>query len=707
MYTCAQQKAATSLLCLGFAFCLACGWWTAPVTAAAELSELVEVNRLGFRVSTAVSFGDGIREVYFAPDAPPRLPDAIDSILMTDGSLVADTGSVSVLIDSTFLSMLLDNGAIKLRRSFARLADRTLTYVNSDNALVTVCLGDFYNAEFPMDVTSLVGRGLEPPGVDEIYYRPIAYDFTDEGPLPPPDCPVNDQYLHKQYNLRKFDDSTGGGCNLLGAFRYACAHVNGSETNSDMPYLIVVDRGVDGDLWRYPDLTTQVNRELSLPNPDYMGDHGLSVLGVACAAAGGLPGNVLSPPVMPDPSRPLGYGLVGAYPVRDRTVLIDWSHPGGYIWALEEVAVSCPQGGVVTNSWGVFGYDQELEVIIGYLRQHRDMVIVASGGQETQFHGIPFDLWPAACYGVIAVAGCDSMKVRWGKSNYGYFIDLIAPAVNIFTMVSCSDMGGPPADCYTYQNGTSLAAPLVAAIAAWMRSIEPNLCAATVCDLLRECGDTAIWSPDRGWGLPDAEIAVTKAANILNKFRDTLIAGDVNQDWHINEGDVVFLANYLSLGCPVPNDLRLADVDSSCTIDISDLVWLIDYVYLGGPPPVIGCIDAGGEQNRDRSSQFPDSPAGNATVPTSYSLDQNFPNPFNPMTTIRFGLPSAGHVRLEGFNLLGQKVAILTDEILPAGVHEVVWDGRTEDDREVSSGLYFYRLETAEFRQSRKMLLIK
>jgi hypothetical protein len=94
-------------------------------------------------------------------------------------------------------------------------------------------------------------------------------------------------------------------------------------------------------------------------------------------------------------------------------------------------------------------------------------------------------------------------------------------------------------------------------------------------------------------------------------------------------------------------------------------------------------------------------------VPDDFFLSANYPNPFNPMTTIRFGLPSAGQVRLSVFNVLGQKVIDLVDGEMLAGVHEVIWDGRNEDGQAVSSGLYFYRLETAGFSQSRKMLLIK
>lgn len=94
-------------------------------------------------------------------------------------------------------------------------------------------------------------------------------------------------------------------------------------------------------------------------------------------------------------------------------------------------------------------------------------------------------------------------------------------------------------------------------------------------------------------------------------------------------------------------------------------------------------------------------------LPLSYELSQNYPNPFNPSTTIKFFLPTQTHVRLEVFNILGQRVTTLVDGDLPAGQHQVEWDGRNEQGRPVSSGVYFYRVVTDEFYKSKKMMLIK
>jgi hypothetical protein len=85
----------------------------------------------------------------------------------------------------------------------------------------------------------------------------------------------------------------------------------------------------------------------------------------------------------------------------------------------------------------------------------------------------------------------------------------------------------------------------------------------------------------------------------------------------------------------------------------------------------------------------------------------NVPNPFNPTTQISFSLPSSGQVKLEIFNLMGQKVTTLVDKTMQAGVHTVEWNGTSTDGRTVSSGVYFYRITFDEYSASRKMMLMK
>jgi hypothetical protein len=94
-------------------------------------------------------------------------------------------------------------------------------------------------------------------------------------------------------------------------------------------------------------------------------------------------------------------------------------------------------------------------------------------------------------------------------------------------------------------------------------------------------------------------------------------------------------------------------------------------------------------------------------LPADYDLAQNYPNPFNPATHIQFSLPRAGAVRLEVFNILGARVRQLVNQILPAGVHRVSFNGRSDEGRLLATGVYFYRLVTDEYAECRKMLLLK
>jgi len=91
----------------------------------------------------------------------------------------------------------------------------------------------------------------------------------------------------------------------------------------------------------------------------------------------------------------------------------------------------------------------------------------------------------------------------------------------------------------------------------------------------------------------------------------------------------------------------------------------------------------------------------------SYVLEQNYPNPFNAETEIRFSIPTAGHVSVRVFNLLGQEVALLLDSDMDAGTHHVRWDGLNDSGKRVSSGIYMVRLQSGAYVGTRRMLLVK
>ena len=93
--------------------------------------------------------------------------------------------------------------------------------------------------------------------------------------------------------------------------------------------------------------------------------------------------------------------------------------------------------------------------------------------------------------------------------------------------------------------------------------------------------------------------------------------------------------------------------------------------------------------------------------PTKYALEQNYPNPFNPVTSIQYALPEATDVRIIVYNVLGQKVVTLVEEHKNVGYHNVMWTGTDQLGNAVSSGVYLYRIETANFSDVKKLMLLK
>jgi hypothetical protein len=136
-------------------------------------------------------------------------------------------------------------------------------------------------------------------------------------------------------------------------------------------------------------------------------------------------------------------------------------------------------------------------------------------------------------------------------------------------------------------------------------------------------------------------------------------------------------------GSPEPEEALLAQV-LDCVLPVSCRMT---------PDPAVG---------------VPGDPADLAALPARTALHPNVPNPFNPMTTIRFDLAQAGRVRLRVYDVAGRLVRQLIDAPLPAGrEHAAAWDGLDEAGARVPSGVYLYRMMTADFDQTRKMLLLK
>jgi hypothetical protein len=182
----------------------------------------------------------------------------------------------------------------------------------------------------------------------------------------------------------------------------------------------------------------------------------------------------------------------------------------------------------------------------------------------------------------------------------------------------------------------------------------------------------------------------------------------------INDFDVLLDQNQSAVAMSYhgSGDVRGAVLSQSTTnpngIDVGFLLSGMSYQYIRGVSP--GGDDAVAHLRRILTwLHNPKTTAvGAGRAPFRYSLSQNHPNPFNPTTTIDYSIARAGHVSLKVYNVAGQLVRTLVDEVQsPESVEPVIWDGRNNAGHAVSSGVYFYRLTTKGFTKTRKMVVLK
>ncbi len=107
------------------------------------------------------------------------------------------------------------------------------------------------------------------------------------------------------------------------------------------------------------------------------------------------------------------------------------------------------------------------------------------------------------------------------------------------------------------------------------------------------------------------------------------------------------------------------------------------------------------------STPAPPAATSSSDLPAAFALRQNAPNPFNPVTTIRYELPVDSDVRIDVYNVAGRHVRTVVDGRVPAGYNESVWDGRDDAGNRVASGVYLYRMSAGDFESKKMMVMLK
>ncbi|MBC8415880.1 MAG: T9SS type A sorting domain-containing protein, partial [Candidatus Cloacimonetes bacterium] len=122
------------------------------------------------------------------------------------------------------------------------------------------------------------------------------------------------------------------------------------------------------------------------------------------------------------------------------------------------------------------------------------------------------------------------------------------------------------------------------------------------------------------------------------------------------------------------------------------------------PDPVGSSPDIGAYENPLGEPQV--GITQNQLPSTDYQLT-NYPNPFNPTTTINYSLKENSKVSLSIYNIKGQKIKTLAHDEFTKGSHSIIWNGRDSNDKRVDSGIYFYKLKAGDYQKVRKMVLLK
>ena len=153
-----------------------------------------------------------------------------------------------------------------------------------------------------------------------------------------------------------------------------------------------------------------------------------------------------------------------------------------------------------------------------------------------------------------------------------------------------------------------------------------------------------------------------------------------------------------------------AFADGEAPADTATWTYTTDNVAVGAGAPtllIVGVTDDDSSAIHIDEFWYNETPTGmsisdDAPIASRYELGQNYPNPFNPITHIRFNIPETGNTKLTVFNIMGEAVANLVDGVVSAGAHTVSWNAAN-----MPTGVYFYRMESGNFTQTRKLLLVK
>ncbi|MBN1164054.1 MAG: S8 family serine peptidase [Candidatus Krumholzibacteriota bacterium] len=427
-----------------------------------------------------------------------------------------------------------------------------------------------------------------------------------------------------------------------------------------------------------------------------------------------------------------GWGEGPANGVKIMALRIGWSAPHpiygyevGYVrmdFAAQAIYYAVNQGVTAINcSWGSSNTGG-LGAAVTHAVNHGVIIVHAAGNDGSSAYD-----YLGSRSDVINVAATDAADRKASFSNYGTWVDIAAPGVDIFSTYSVHY--NP--NYLAWVSGTSQATPHVTAAAGLLKSYDGSLTRQEIIDLIIGYTDNIDdLNPSYAGLLGSGRLNVFKSLDAAVAPSVTVIQP--------NGGEVLYIGQQYEVMWEASDNVGI----DSCVIDYSvdsGGEWMHISTVTGNPgsytwtvcgPPSstcrmrVTCYDAVGMTGSDmsdddfcppfmaladgtrvggrgfmtvgRREEIPDL----AVVRTA--LFQNHPNPFNPVTEIKYSINRDCHVRLMVYDVLGRKVATLVDGFQAAGEKSITWNAGN-----LASGVYFYRLNAGDFMQTRKMLLLR
>ena len=348
---------------------------------------------------------------------------------------------------------------------------------------------------------------------------------------------------------------------------------------------------------------------------------------------------------------------------------------------------------------------------------------------------------PADADSIITVGAVSSSSTYESYSSVGPTTD--SPArikPDVMALGSGNQVATGSNGYSTFGSGTSYACPLNAGVCALVLSANKNLTPLQVRGILKKFASNSS-SPNNqmGWGIINAQLSVDSARKLdvtapiiqhTQPFLNTTNTSAITLKARIFDNGIIRYsrsgeapriyyrkytggtwssytsANYVSLGA---RDTFYFQIPGSATGTQIEYYFAAQDIAL--PNALCSTLPAGGSGINPPGSTTPstrfsfliaDVTPISANVPAEYKLFNNYPNPFNPVTKIKFNIKETGLVSLKVYDITGRLVSTLVNQNLLAGEYNVNFDGR-----ELASGLYIYKIESGDFKDTKKMLMVK